>query len=75
MTLLKELFCQAIEKPPQDRDSWLTARCREICAELHEELRELLACHAAAGSFLSDPTIDRRILRDAHPRGDRWKDL
>ena len=63
---LKELFCQVIDEPPHTRARWLADRSRDICTELREELCSLLASHAAAGRFLSEPTIDFQRLPEVH---------
>jgi hypothetical protein len=55
---LKDLFCQAIEKPPRARDRWLARRRENLGDDLRTALHELLDAHAAAGGFLSDPSID-----------------
>jgi eukaryotic-like serine/threonine-protein kinase len=48
------LFDAALARPAADRDAFLTSACGED-AQLREEVRSLLAAHADASGFLSEP--------------------
>jgi len=54
---IKEVFQDALERPPHDRAQWLRARCGDDRA-LQAEVESLLATHEQAGSFADQPSVD-----------------
>src|SRR4051794_37888439 len=57
MADVKQIFAEAIELPPDQRAAFLVARCAGD-EPLLTAVRELVAAHEAAGSFLETPTIE-----------------
>src|SRR5262245_12711451 len=66
---VKDIFQEALERPPEARDAFLRAQCGGD-ATLQSEVESLLAAHAEAAGFLSQPAaapvpipdaVDRRI--------------
>lgn len=53
----RDLFEEAVEQPLAERAAWLEARGE--APEVVEEVRSLLAHHARAGAFLSEPVLNR----------------
>jgi eukaryotic-like serine/threonine-protein kinase len=51
---VKELFAEALDRAPDEREDFLARRCPED-ASLREEVRTLLAAHESAGSFIETP--------------------
>src|SRR5262245_31821750 len=51
----KDIFADALDLPPEQRGAFLDQECGADAA-LRAEVDRLLATHAAAGHFLSDPT-------------------
>ena len=54
---IKEVFQDALERPPQERADWLRARCGADRA-LQAEVESLLATHDEAGSFAERPAVE-----------------
>ena len=51
---VKELFAEALDQAPDERDSFLARRCPDD-ASLREEVRTLLVAHESAGTFIETP--------------------
>ena len=51
----KELFNDALERPPADRAAYLDQACRTEDAAVRREIESLLAAHHASESFLEAP--------------------
>ena len=54
---IKEIFQQALDRPPLERAEWL----REVCGNdraLRAEVESLLTTHREAGSFAERPAIE-----------------
>src|SRR6266496_5031546 len=62
----KALFDAVLQRPPSDRASFLASICPED--DLRQEIEQLLINHEQAGSFLSDPVLNRQHLTPAQPR-------
>jgi hypothetical protein len=53
---VKEVFGAALERPPEERATFVESACGEDL-RLHEEVRSLLLAHDQAGTFLSRPAL------------------
>jgi serine/threonine-protein kinase len=51
---VKELFAEALDEAPDEREGLLARRCPDD-ASLREEVRTLLVAHESAGSFIEAP--------------------
>jgi len=56
MASIKEIFAEAIELPPQQREAFLLQRCAQD-VQLRSAVEELVAAHDRAGGFLAEPTV------------------
>ena len=63
---VKELFQEALERPPLERIAWLRQRCDGDSA-LAAEVESLLTTHEEAGSFGEQPAME--LLTAWHPDG------
>jgi len=53
---IKEVFQDALDRPPNERAQWLRGRCGDDSA-LQAEVESLLATHEQAGSFAEQPAL------------------
>ena len=60
----RQLFEEALEMSPGDREAFLTRECGED-SDLFREVSSLLRAEAGAGSFLQGPTIEARPNPDS----------
>ena len=67
--LIKEVFQEALDRPPHERSAWLRERCSDN-QELHAEVASLLATHEEVGSFAERPAIELlgQLTTDADSR-------
>src|SRR3990172_9355080 len=65
----KRLFHEALDRPVDGRDEWLSQQTRGD-AEARAEVDRLIAAHLAAGSFIETPATDMHAERPP-PRGAR----
>jgi serine/threonine-protein kinase len=54
---IKEVFQEALDRPPQERIAWLQSRCGDD-KMLEAEVESLLAAHQRAGSFGDRPALE-----------------
>src|SRR5262245_25214395 len=68
---IEQLFHDAQSVPPAERDTWLSAQCADD-AELHREVRSLLAADTPAGDTFARVVHEAaaETARDAAPPAD-----
>ncbi len=52
---MKEIFGEALKRPPEDRGAFVESSCGKDVA-LRRKVERLLAAHTRAGEFLANPT-------------------
>ncbi|MHC4718169.1 MAG: serine/threonine-protein kinase [Planctomycetota bacterium] len=65
----KEIFGEALQRPPEDRRAFVEAACGDDDA-LRRKVQRLVAAHTQAGDFLADPTAVtaiETILQEPEP--------
>jgi serine/threonine protein kinase/tetratricopeptide (TPR) repeat protein len=67
--LVKSVFQQSLERPPEEREAWVSTACAED-SELHAEVASLLASHREAGEFLESSALEDEFRAESPAPGD-----